>query len=94
MSYTIKLSSLISSKIKRNRFTRLFYTVHHNEKRGLFYVKLDNDCKIYYLRNYYYNIYVFNYYSYFLFKKRKNERSSIFIVNINNILKYICFFYF
>lgn len=80
MNYMIKLSSLISSKIKRNRFTRLFYTVHHSEKRGLFYVKLDNDCKIYYSRNYYYNIYVSNYYSYFLLKKRKDERNLIFII--------------
>lgn len=80
MSYTIKLSSLISSKIKRNRFTRLFYTVHHSEKRGLFYVKLDNDCKIYYSRNYYYNTYVSNYYSILLYLKKEKMKEARFLL--------------
>ncbi|XP_071872159.1 protein NATD1 [Bombus fervidus] len=45
MSYVTKLSSLMSLQIKRNKFARLFYAVHHNEKRGLFYVKLDDNSR-------------------------------------------------
>lgn len=50
MSYVTKLSSLMSLQIKRNKFARLFYAVHHNENRGLFYVKLDDNCKKYFIR--------------------------------------------
>ncbi|XP_017763509.1 PREDICTED: protein NATD1-like [Eufriesea mexicana] len=45
MSYMNKLSSFISLQIKHNKFARFFYTVHHNEKRGLFYVKLDDNSR-------------------------------------------------
>lgn len=50
MSYMIKLSSFVSLQIKRNKFTRMFYAVHHNENRGLFYVKLNENCKMYLIR--------------------------------------------
>ncbi|KOX68930.1 Protein GTLF3B [Melipona quadrifasciata] len=45
MSYVTKLSSFVSLQIKRNKFTRMFYAVYHNENRGLFYVKLDENSR-------------------------------------------------
>lgn len=50
MNYVTKLLQFVSLQIKRNKFTRMFYTVHRNENRGLFYVKLEENCKIYLIR--------------------------------------------
>ncbi|KOC68418.1 Protein GTLF3B [Habropoda laboriosa] len=33
------------TQIQRNKNARFYYTVHHNEKRGLFYVKLDDSSR-------------------------------------------------
>ena len=40
-----KISAFTLKHIKQKRYARSFYTVHHNEKRGLFYVKLDDDSR-------------------------------------------------
>ncbi|XP_076625111.1 protein NATD1 [Colletes latitarsis] len=43
MNYMTKISSLTLKQIKRYQYARFFYTVHHNEKRGIFYLKLDDN---------------------------------------------------
>ncbi|XP_026674812.1 uncharacterized protein LOC108631583 isoform X1 [Ceratina calcarata] len=40
-----KLASFALSQIKRSNYARTIYTVHHNEKRGLFYVKLEDNSR-------------------------------------------------
>ncbi|XP_054001868.1 protein NATD1-like [Hylaeus anthracinus] len=45
MNYVNTISSFILKQTKRNQYARFLYTVQHNEKRGLFYVKLDDNSK-------------------------------------------------
>lgn len=55
MNYITKILSFTLKQVKRNQYARFFYIVHHNEKWDLFFVKRDEDCKIYYLSDYLFN---------------------------------------